>query len=206
MSRALFVVPPGSSACMAQQAGTYCQRLPDRLALDVAGCVYQVELALGEASGGIELRSTPTGRYPSACAWTPAISSDRTCEAGASASCFSTDFSASARGHSGADLVAAGVSIAAEPTDINADYHSDKKCIEILSASLPVPFHDSKNARCSISVCWQRHSHAWPGETLASRVSAPIARLDPGVYVRILRVHGTPGHVIIPTFDERRAG
>jgi len=104
---------------MAQQAGICYQRLPDRLALDVAGCVHQVELALGDTGGGIELRSTPTGRSPSACAWTPAISSDRTCEAGASASCFSTDFSASARAYSGADLVAAGVSIAVEPTDIN---------------------------------------------------------------------------------------
>jgi hypothetical protein len=73
MSRALFVVPSGSSACMAQQAGICCQCLPDRLALDVAGRVYQVELALGETGGGIELRSTPTGRYPSACAWTSTI-------------------------------------------------------------------------------------------------------------------------------------
>ena len=73
MSRALFVVPSGSSACMAQQAGICCQRLPDRLAWDVAGCVYRLELAPGEAGGGIELRSTPTGRSPSACAWTPAI-------------------------------------------------------------------------------------------------------------------------------------
>jgi len=35
---------------------------------------------------------------------------------------------------------------------------------------------------------------------------AGATKFDPGVYVRILRVHGTPGHVIIPTFDERRAG
>jgi hypothetical protein len=146
---------------MAQQAGIYCQHLPDRLALDVAGCVYRREFAPGEAGCGIELRSTPTGRSPSACAWTPAISSDRTFEVGASASCFSTDFSASTRGHSGADLVAAGVDIAAEPTDINADYHSDEKCIEILSASLLAPFHDSKNARYSISVCWLQHFRAW---------------------------------------------
>ena len=73
MSRALFVVPSGSSACMAQQAGICCQRLPDRLAWDVAGCVYRLELAPGEAGGGIELRSTPTGRSPRACAWTPTI-------------------------------------------------------------------------------------------------------------------------------------
>lgn len=71
MSRALFVVPSGSFACIAQQADICCQRLPDRLAWDVAGCMYRLELAPGEAGGGIELRSTPTGRSPGACVWTP---------------------------------------------------------------------------------------------------------------------------------------